>query len=80
VQENLGGVLVVLGGDEVVEAVAVEVVEDGCGTFPGGGGEPFEQRGGRKEGAVALAGEDEEDIAGVDNGIGNAVISGVVTV
>src|SRR5271170_2034458 len=63
VQENLGGVLGVLGGNEVIETVAIEVGEDGCGVVPGGSRESFEQRSGREESAVALAGKDEERVS-----------------
>jgi hypothetical protein len=57
VQENLGGVLGVLGGDEVVEAVAIEVGDDGCGVFPGGGRESFEQGSGVRKVPSPLPGK-----------------------
>jgi len=63
VQENLGGVLAVLSGYEVIETVAIKVGEDGCGVTPGRSRESFEQRSGREESAVAFAGEDEECVS-----------------
>jgi len=74
VQENLGGVLAVLGGNEVIETVAIEVGENGCGVVPGGGRESFEQRSGREESAVAFAGKDEERVSPIGgDDIGNPV-------
>ena len=63
VQENLGGVLAVLSGYEVIETVAIKVGEDGCGVTPCRSRESFEQRSGREESAVAFAGEDEECVS-----------------
>jgi hypothetical protein len=63
VQENLGAVLGVLGGNEVAEAVAIEVGENGCRVSPGGGRESFEQGSGREKSAVAFAGKDEERVS-----------------
>ena len=73
-QENLGGVLGVLGGNEVIETVAIEVGEDGCRVSPGGGRESFEQGSGREKSAVAFARKDEERVSLIcGDDIGNPV-------